>query len=67
MCFETGSDPTALFFAGTGVGIGQATMADRRGDEREFTHRLTSGANFPPRLLISWILVTRMTMEIDVR
>lgn len=33
---------------------------------KEATHRLTSGANLPPRLLISWILLTEVTIEIEV-
>lgn len=70
MCFDTGGDPTVFFFDRTemaGVGTGQATMAERGEEEGNFTHRLTSGANFWPRLLISWILVTELTMGIDVR
>jgi hypothetical protein len=50
----------------TGAESGQGDNWKGRTGEKEDTHRLTSGANLPPRLLISWILLLEVTIEIEV-
>lgn len=62
LCRSLGHQVEACRPFGRRFGDREARSTAKTGDKAGKTHRLTSGASFPPRLLISWMIEVVVVM-----